>query len=191
MKTPTIGIVVGSTRPARFAEKPVAWLRTLAAKRSDLQIQVLDLLDHPLPFFDEAGPPAATSPKGDVAQGWAKALAGVDGFIFVTPEYNHGTSAVLKNAMDYAYKEWNRKPAAFVGYGGLGGARAVHGLRVATAVLGMAPISKSVHVAMPDFHAIRSGKDMSDFVHLEQAATAMVDELLWWTLALNEARDRT
>jgi NAD(P)H-dependent FMN reductase len=188
---PKIGIVIGSTRPARFGERPAAWIHGIARTRTDLDFELIDLRDYPLPLFNEPGSPAWGPINNEVAQRWAGKLAGLDGFILVTPEYNHGTSAVLKNALDYAYKEFVRKPVAFVGYGGVGGARAVEHLRLVTAELQMASVRNAVHIAGSDFLSIwQQGKSFDEFPHLAQAAAAMLDELAWWTRALKTARER-
>jgi NAD(P)H-dependent FMN reductase len=189
--TPKIGIVIGSTRPGRFGDKPAAWIHAIAGKRADLDFEVLDLRDYPLPVFDEPVSPAWGPIENEVAQRWAAKLAGLDGFILVTPEYNHGTSAVLKNALDYAYKEFVRKPVAFVGYGGVGGARAVEHLRLVAAELQMASVRSAVHIAGNDFLGLwRQGKSFDDLPHLDEAAAAMLDELAWWTKALKVAREK-
>ncbi|HZE90232.1 MAG TPA: NAD(P)H-dependent oxidoreductase, partial [Rhizobacter sp.] len=117
---PRIGIVIGSTREGRFGDKPAHWFHTIAQARTDLAFELIDLRDHPLPFFNEPMSPAWAPVKNEAAQRWAAKLATLDGLIVVTPEYNHGPTAVLKNAFDYAYKEFIRKPIGFVGYGGVG-----------------------------------------------------------------------
>src|SRR5690606_14476488 len=136
--TPRIGIIIGSTREGRFGDKPARWISGIAAKRTDMQFELIDLRDYPLPFFEEQMSPVYAPTQHPVAQRWAARLATLDGFIVVTPEYNHGASAVLKNALDYAYKEFNRKPIAFVGYGGVGAARSVEHLRMVAVDLQMA-----------------------------------------------------
>jgi NAD(P)H-dependent FMN reductase len=182
--------VIGSTRPSRFGEKPAAWLHGIAEKRTDLDFELIDLRDYPLPLFNESSSPAWGPVNNEVAQRWAGRLAGLDGFILVTPEYNHGTSAVLKNALDYAYKEYVRKPVAFVGYGGVGGARAVEHLRLVAVELQMAPVRSAVHIAGSDFLGLwQQGKSFDELPHLAQAAAAMLDELAWWTKALKTARE--
>jgi NAD(P)H-dependent FMN reductase len=187
---PRIGIVIGSTRPSRFGEKPAAWLHGIAEKRTDLDFELIDLRDYPLPLFNESSSPAWGPVNNEVAQRWAERLAGLDGFVLVTPEYNHGTSAVLKNALDYAYKEYVRKPVAFVGYGGVGGARAVEHLRLVAVELQMAPVRSAVHIAGSDFLGLwQQGKSFDELPHLAQAAAAMLDELAWWTKALKTARE--
>jgi NAD(P)H-dependent FMN reductase len=111
-----IGIVLGSTREGRFADRPTEWLMNIAKARTDATFEVVDLRDYPMPFFDEPRSPMIIPPKNEVALRWGKKIAELDAFIFVTPEYNHSIPAVLKNALDYAYGEFNRKPATFVAY---------------------------------------------------------------------------
>src|ERR1700739_1172331 len=147
MSKPRIGIVISTTRMGRFADKPVEWLWNLASPRSDMEFEIIDLRKYPLPFFDEPMSPAWGAPKNEVAQRWAKKGAQLDVFIFVTAEYNHGVPAVLKNALDYAYAEFNRKPAAYVGYGGVGAARSVEHLRVINIALPMGPTRSAVHIS--------------------------------------------
>lgn len=188
-KNPQIGIVIGSTREGRFSERAAAWFHNIAVRRADLSFETIDLCDYPMPFFDEPGSPVWVPPRDKTAERWAAKLADLDGLVFVTPEYNHGYSAVLKNALDYAYQAFNRKPAAFVGYGGVGAARAIEQLRMVAVELQMAPIPKSVNIGMAEFLAIwRQGKDFADFPHLEQAAVALLDDLSWWSRTLQTGR---
>src|SRR6202048_5314679 len=123
-RKPRIGIVIGSTRERRFGENPAHWIYEIAKQRTALAFELIDLRDHPLPFFNEPRAPAYGPVNNEAARPWAGKLATLDGLIVVTPEYNHGPSAVLKNALDYAYTEFVRKPIGFVGYGGGGGGRA-------------------------------------------------------------------
>ena len=192
MNTPRIGIVIGTTRQGRFADKPTQWIHSLASKRADLGFELIDLRDYPLPFFDEPASPSATPPKNEIARKWAAKLAQCDGFIFVTAEYNHGPPAVLKNALDYAYKEFNRKPVAFVGYGSTGASRAVQQLRLNAATLQMVPLGKAVHIGMVEFLGVmQQGKRFDDYPHLEQSAIALFDDLAWWSRTLRTAREAT
>ena len=186
---PRIGIVIGSTREGRFGEKPAHWIHEIARQRTDLEVELIDLRDHPLPFFNEPMSPAWAPVKNEAARRWADKLATLDGLIVVTPEYNHGPSAVLKNAFDYAYKEFIRKPIGFVGYGGVGAARAVEQLRLVAVELQMAPVRNAVHIGMVEFLGIwQQGKSFDDFPHLAQAADAMLDDIAWWANALKGAR---
>ena len=187
--TPRIGIVIGSTREGRFADQPAQWIHDIARQRTDLHVELIDLRDHPLPFFNEPMSPAWAPVKNEAAQRWAAQLAALDGLIAITPEYNHGPSAVLKNAFDYAYKEFIRKPIGFVGYGGVGAARAVEQLRLVAVELQMAPVRNAVHVGMVEYLGIaRQGKSFDDFPHLAQAATGLLDDIAWWSKTLKTAR---
>jgi len=189
-QSPRIGIIIGSTREGRFGEKPAHWIYELARQRTDLSFELIDLRDHPLPFFNEAGAPAWGPVKNEAAQRWAAKLDTLDGLIVVTPEYNHGPSAVLKNAIDWAYKEFIRKPIGFVGYGGVGAARAVEQLRLIAVEMQMAPVRNAVHIGMVEFLGIwQQGKTFEDFPHLAQAASGMLEDLAWWTKALKNARE--
>jgi NAD(P)H-dependent FMN reductase len=125
-----IGIILGSTRPGRNGEAVARWVLDIASKRTDAEFELIDLLDYKLPHLDEQLPPSMGQYSQPHTQEWARKIAGFDGFIFVTPEYNHSTSGVLKNAIDYLYAEWNNKAAGFVSYGAMGGARAVEHLRL-------------------------------------------------------------
>ena len=142
-----------------------------------------------MPFFEEAMPLGYAPAQNKVALEWAAELGTLDGLVIVTGEYNHGIPAVLKNALDYALKEYAHKPVAFVGYGGVGAARAIEQLRLVTCELQMAPVRNAVHIGMSEFLGmVMHGKQFPDFPHLEQAATAMFDDLAWWTSALRKAR---
>ena len=191
MTKPTIAIIISTTRATRFGDKPARWISDIAAKRTDVVTEIIDLRDFPMPFFDEVASNAWVPTTNEVAQRWQKKVAEFDGFIFVTAEYNRGVPAVLKNALDYAYPEWNRKAAAYVGYGSVGGARSVEQLRLISVELQMAPTRTGVHVQGADFiAALKDGKDLRDIPHLQQNATDMLDQLVWWTNALKAARER-
>jgi NAD(P)H-dependent FMN reductase len=190
MSKPHIGIVISTTREGRFGDKPAAWIRDHAAARGDLEVEIIDLRDYPMPFFDEPASPLYVPPKNEAARRWGQKVAELDGFIFVTAEYNRGVPAALKNALDYAYKEFNRKPAAYVGYGGVGGARAVEQLRLISVELQMAPTRSGVHIGGADFFGmLMQGKTFADMPHLEPTAVTMLDELTWWVHALKSARE--
>src|SRR5438034_8235424 len=146
MAIPRIAIITGTTRATRFGEKPAKWIHGIAAARADMSVELIDLRDYPMPFFDEPASNAWVPSKNEVAKRWQKKVAEFDGFIFVTAEYNRSMPAVLKNALDYAYPEWNRKAAAYVGYGGVGAARAIEQLRLNCVELQMAPTRSGVHI---------------------------------------------
>ena len=171
MSKPKIALVIGSTRANRFADKPAEWFAKLAKEHDDIELEVVDLRDFPLPFFDEVGSSLYVPAKSEVAQRWQKKVAKFDGFVFVTAEYSRGPTAVLKNALDYAYTEWNKKPVGFVGYGGVGGARAIEQLRLHAIELQMAPIRNAVHIVWADMAQVMGGaKQLEEFEHLNFAA---------------------
>jgi NAD(P)H-dependent FMN reductase len=189
-----VGLIVGSTRPNRFADTPVKWLVEGAAARTDLRLEVLDLRDHRLPFFNEPASPAYT---GGVytqpeAEAWRKRIGEFDAFVATVAEYNHGPTAVLKNAFDSAFLEWQRKPIAFVGYGGVGAARAIETLRGVVIELQMAPIRHEVNIAVEPFLGIlRHGRTLNEYDYLVQSRDVMFDHLVWWGEALKAGRQRT
>jgi NAD(P)H-dependent FMN reductase len=186
-----IGIIISTTRAARFGDKPAKWIKSIASQSDDLTVEVLDLRDYPMPFFDEAASNAWVPSQNEVAQRWQKKVAEFDGYIFVTAEYNRGVPAVLKNALDYAYPEWNKKPVAFVGYGSVGAARAIEQLRLIAIELQMAPTRTGVHIQGADFMAVwKGGKEITELSHLQQNANDMLDQLVWWANALKVARER-
>ncbi|MDE1937385.1 MAG: NAD(P)H-dependent oxidoreductase [Alphaproteobacteria bacterium] len=185
-----IAIIISTTRAARFADKPAKWIYDIAAKRDDLTVELVDLRDYPMPFFDEPASSAWVPSKNEVALRWQKKVAEFDGYIFVTAEYNRGVSAALKNALDYAYTEWNKKPAAYVGYGSVGGARAIEHLRLMNVELQMAPMRSGVHIQGADFMAVwQQGKDINELTYLQANAKDMLDQLVWWANALKTARE--
>jgi len=186
-----IAVIVGTTRAARVGHKPAEWIADIASQRDDMIVEVLDLREYPLPFFDEVASNAWAPSQNEVAQRWQRKVAEFDGYIFVSAEYNRGVPAVLKNALDYAYPEWNRKPAAFVGYGSVGAARAIEQLRLIAIELQMAPIRTGVHLQGADFMAVWKGeKDIAELSYLRQNASDMLDQLVWWTHALKAAREQ-
>jgi len=187
---PKIAIILSTTRAARFGHKAGEWLYDIAKQRSDIDVDLIDLRDYPLPFFDEVASNAWVPTQNAEGVRWQKKIAPYDGFVFVTAEYNRSVPAVLKNALDFAYPEWNRKTAAFFGYGGVGAARAIEQLRLICVELQMAPTRSGVHLAGADFvAALREGKPISEFGYLKPTADTMLDELVWWTEALKTARE--
>lgn len=189
MTNPKIAIIISTTRQTRFGEKPTQWIYDIASKRNDIDVEIVDLRDYPMPFFDEVASNAWAPSTNEVAQQWQKKVAEFDGYIFITAEYNRSISAVLKNALDYAYPEWNRKAAAFVGYGSVGAARAIEQLRLICVELQMAPTRTGVHIQGADFMAVwRQGKSLTELEYLQPNVSTMLDELTWWTKALKVAR---
>jgi NAD(P)H-dependent FMN reductase len=190
MANPKIAIIIGSTRDVRFGIKPARWVHDTASKRTDIDVELVDLRDFPLPFFNEKASNAWVPTQNEVGQRWQRKVAEFDGYIFVTPEYNRSLSAALKNALDFAYPEWTRKPAAAVGYGSVGAARAVEHLRTIAIELQMAPTRTGVHIQGTDFiTTLQQGKDLTELTHLETNVKDMLDELVWWANALKTARE--
>ena len=191
----TISVIVGSTREGRFSEKPAKWILGQLKRRESVEARLLDLRDFPMPFFDQPATPAmpGRSPyRHEVVQRWTAAIAQSDGFIIVTPEYNYGPSAVLKNALDWVYPEWNRKAVGFVSYGSAMGVRSVQQLRQTVIELQLAPIRSSVHIPVATLWAHYQGGDVeAGLEQLEAPAKALIDDVLWWTAALKTARART
>lgn len=190
MSKPKIGIVVGSVRPNRFADNPTKWIAEIAKSHHELDFEIVDLKDYPLPFFNEVASSLYAPSASEVAQRWQKKIGSLDGFIFIAAEYSRGPTGSLKNALDYAYTEWNRKPAAFVGYGGVGGARAVEQLRLNAIELQMAPTRNGVHIVWADMAQVMQGsKKLEEFDHLNGAANTLLTELAWWAKVLKAARE--
>jgi len=181
-----IAIVTGSTRPGRNNIAVARWAFELAAKRRDAKFELVDIADYELPLLDEPSPPALGRYSHVHTKRWAARIAFFDGYVFVTPEYNHGTSAALKNAIDYLYAEWNNKAAGFVGYGAIGGARAVEQLRVVMGNLMVADVTPQVMLSLfTDF------ENMSIFrphARHERDLHAMLDQVIAWSGALKTLR---
>ena len=181
-----IAIILGSTRPGRNGEAVAKWVQGIAARRSDAEFELVDLADFPLPHFDEPGSPAMGVYSNDHTKAWSAKIAEFDGYVFVTPEYNHSTSGVLKNALDYLYTEWNNKAAAFVSYGGVGGARAVEHLRLIASELQLATVRGQVAISLATEFENYSVFKPSDYL-LPQVDT-MLDQVVAWSKALEPLR---
>ncbi|WP_065763581.1 NADPH-dependent FMN reductase [Ralstonia solanacearum] len=187
-----ISVIIGSVRQGRFGEKPAHWMLDHLKKREGVDARLLDLKDYPMPFFDAPVPPAMPGRPAyehEVVKRWTQAIAASDGFVIVSPEYNHGTPAVLKNAIDWVYPEWRRKAVTFVGYGSVGGARAIEQLREIAVEIQLAPIRSAVHVPAAAIYAHFQGQDVTPHLAaLDAVAEQTIDDLLWWTQALKTAR---
>lgn len=183
-----IAIILGSTRPNRKSETVGNWVLELAQQRKGVEFELVDLKTYDLPLLDEPRPPSAT--KGEYAhehtRTWAKKISSFDGFVFVTPEYNHSTSGVLKNAIDYLHVEWNNKAAGFVSYGSMGGVRAVEHLRLILAELQVATVRSQVALSLfTDFENMTTFKPQPE---QEKTLSTMLDQLVAWTGALKPLR---
>jgi NAD(P)H-dependent FMN reductase len=180
-------IILGSVRENRTALPVGRWVLEQAASRPDLACELVDLKDWNLPFYAFAKPPAAGNYTDPLQLKWAEKIASADGYILIAPEYNHGPPAVLKNALDFVYAEWNRKPCTFVGYGGNGGARSIEQLTAIARELQMAPLEASVHI-MGAWGKISEGLFTGDERDVKWL-NHLFDELAWWGRALKAARD--
>jgi NAD(P)H-dependent FMN reductase len=181
-----IAIILGSTRPGRNGKAVADWVFDKAQARIGADYDLIDLADHPLPHMDEPMSPMLGQYAGEHTKAWAATIAPYDGFVFVTPEYNHSTSGVLKNAIDYLYAEWNNKAAAFVSYGSVGGARAVEHLRAVCSELQIAHVRQQLA-----FSIFTDFENFSDFRPAElhdDLATTMFDQLEAWARALKPLR---
>jgi NAD(P)H-dependent FMN reductase len=183
-----IAIVTGSTRPGRVNESVARWVYELAQKRTDAEFELVDIKDYNLPLLDEPVPPSQGKYSKDHTKKWAAKIASFDAFVFVTPEYNHGTSGALKNALDYLYAEWNNKAAGFVGYGGAGGTRAVESLRLVMAELQIADVRAQVALSLrTDFENYTVFKPAP---YHEKTLNSVFDQVIAWGGALRELRQK-
>jgi NAD(P)H-dependent FMN reductase len=189
---PKIALIIGSTRPTRLADKPAQWMLKQAQARDDIEVDLVDLRDFDLPFFDEMASNLWMPSQNPQAIKWQETIGKYDGYIFVVAEYNRSITGALKNALDQAYKEWNRKPFTVIAYGGLGGARAVEHLRTIGVELQMVSTRTGVHIGGGDFMTIfpmggNQGMEAIEANILPSANTAL-DELVWWAKATMAAR---
>jgi len=192
-KSLNIKVIAGSTREGRFSDKVATWIAKEIQKQKGVAVEVLDLRDYDMPFFNEPMSPSFKQEpyKNEAVERFTKKIEEGDAFVMVTPEYNHGTSGVLKNALDWVYPEWNNKPVAFVSYGSVGGARAIEQLRMNAVELQMAPIRAAVHIPGEQYFPVLFGKaEAKDlFASQSEKAETMITQLLWWTRALKKARE--
>jgi NAD(P)H-dependent FMN reductase len=183
-----LGIIIGSTRPNRIGESVAKWVHEIAQRRSDAAFELVDIRDFNLPLLDE--PIAASEGKysKEHTKRWAAKIASFDGYVFVTPEYNHGTSGALKNAIDFLYAEWNNKAAGFVGYGSAGGVRAVEHLRLVMAEVEIATVRVQVALSLyTDFENYTVFKPAS---HHEKTLDRVFNQLIPWSEALKPLREK-
>jgi NAD(P)H-dependent FMN reductase len=181
-----IGIIVGSTRPGRKALDVAKWVMECAGTRGDAAFELVDIQAFNLPLLDEPVPPSMGQYSQPHTKAWAAKIAEFDGFVFVTPEYNHGTSGALKNAIDFLYKEWNNKAAGFVGYGSAGGARAIESLRLVMGELMVADVRAQVMLSLfTDFEKFTT---FNPAEHHERAVETMLDQVVHWSGALKPLR---
>ena len=184
---PHVLVILASTRQGRFGEQVLSWLYPLVEQRTDLTAEQVDLRDVQQPYYDLPVSASLMPPEAE-PQPWASMVGRADGFVIVTPEYNHGYPAVLKSALDAVYTEWNRKPVAFVSYGGwAGGARAVEQLRLVAVELQMAPVRNMIVLQFVN-RLFDTNGNLTNAAFYASAATRLLDDLAWWARALKVAR---
>jgi NAD(P)H-dependent FMN reductase len=181
-----VGIIVGSTRPGRKAEAVARWVEGIAKQRSDAEFELVDIEHYHLPLLDEPVPPSLGQYSRPHTTPWAAKIDSFDAYVFVTPEYNHGTSGALKNAIDFLYREWNNKAAGFVGYGSAGGVRAVENLRLVMGELMVADVRAQVALSL--FTDFVNFTEFKPDPHKEAAVTTMLDQVIAWGGALKPLR---
>jgi NAD(P)H-dependent FMN reductase len=183
-----LAIIIGSTRPGRKAEDVARWVLDIATKRGDAEFELVDIKAFKLPLLDEPVPPSMGQYTQTHTRVWAEKIAAFDGYVFVTPEYNHSMSGALKNAIDYLYREWNNKAAGFVSYGSAGGARAVEQLRLVMGELQVADVRAQVMLSLfTDFENFSAFKPAP--IH-EKSVNTMLDQVIAWSGALKSVRNK-
>jgi NAD(P)H-dependent FMN reductase len=182
-----IAIILGSTRPGRNGAAVAEWVHEIAQKRTDAEFELVDIQEYDLPLLDEPVPPSMGQYSQPHTRRWAAKIASFDGFVFVTPEYNHSTSGALKNAIDFLFAEWNNKAAGFVSYGSAMGVRAVEHLRLIMAELMIADVRSQVMLSLTtDF------ENFSTFAPAkgkEKNVTMMLNEVVEWAEAMKGVRE--
>ena len=191
---PRIAVILGTTRDSRFGLAPAEWIVARAQARGDWDVDLVDLKDFDLPLFNEVASNAWVPSSDARAKAWQDKVGQYDGFIFVTPEYNRSITGALKNALDQAYTEWNRKAFGIVAYGSVGGTRAAEHLRTIGIELQMVSTRSAVHIGGGDFFSVHPlGGDPKPISAIEgsigNSADAMLSELDWWTRATMAARN--
>ena len=182
-----IGIIIGSTRPGRVGDKVAKWVYDHAVQRDDADYELVDLADFSLPHLDEAVPASRGQYANDHTRAWAEKIDSFDGFVFVTPEYNHSTSGALKNAIDFIYGEWNNKAAGLVSYGVHGGVRAAEHLRLVLGEVQIADVRQQV-----SFSLVTDFENYTVFAPTGSQETQLatqLDQLVSWSGALQSVRE--
>ena len=182
-----LAIIIGSTRPGRKGEAVARWVHEIARQRNDADVELVDIQDFNLPLLDEPVPPSMGQYSKPHTKAWAAKIDSFDAYVFVTPEYNHGTSGALKNAIDYLYREWNNKAAGFVGYGSAGGVRAVEHLRLVMGELQVADVRAQVMLSL--FTDFENFSEFKPAQRHEASVTSMLNQVIAWGGALRTLRN--
>jgi len=191
MSKPKIGVIISSTRPTRFGEKPAKWILEHAKARGDIDVELVDLLDYPLPLFDAPASDFWMPTPNEVAAKWQAKLNEFDGYIVVVAEYNRSITGALKNAIDWAYKPFMKKAVAYVGYGSVGGARAIEHLRNIMVELQAVSVRHAIHIGGSDFVPVMMGQKTWEETapRFDAFVPEVLENLVWWTNATKAARD--
>jgi NAD(P)H-dependent FMN reductase len=184
-----VGIIVGSTREGRQGERVARWVQGRVEAREAFEAEWIDLATHALPYYRHPSPPKVLESRYEDPRerAWVALVERMDAFLVVTPEYNHGYPAALKNGFDYAYTGWNRKPVGFVSYGGSsGGVRAVQQLRQVVVELQMAPLREEVNIPFVGRALDETGAPKEEFPR--KRLETLLGELEWWAATLKAGR---
>jgi NAD(P)H-dependent FMN reductase len=190
---PKIALVIGSTRQARWADKPAQWMLKQMQARDDMEVELVDLRDFDLPFFDEVASSMWVPSQDPRAVRWQETVARFDGFVFVVAEYNRSITGALKNALDQDYAGWGRKPMGALGYGGVGAARAIEHLRLIAVEVQMVPVRSAVHIGGSEFFRVSNYNPNPEPMEaiegvLAGSAKDMLDQVAWYAGVLKDAR---
>ncbi len=181
-----IAVILGRTRPRRNGEAVAKWIYELAKKRTDAEFELVDVADYNLPLYDEPYPAMMQKYTKEHTKKWSQKINEFDGYIFVTPEYNHSIPGALKNAIDFLNVEWKNKAAGFVSYGSAGGSRAVEHLRQIVGELQMADVRAQVMLNLfTDF--VNMSEFKPDPRH-EGEVTELLNQAIAWSNALKTLR---
>jgi NAD(P)H-dependent FMN reductase len=183
-----VAVIIGSTRPERVGEAVARWVYDITKQRTDAEFELVDIAEFNLPLLDEPVPPSMGQYSQPHTIAWAEKVASFDAYVFVTPEYNHGTSGALKNALDFVYGEWNNKAAGFVSYGSAGGVRAVEQLRLVASELQIAHVRNQVMLSL--FTDFENFSQFKPHPRNEESVNAMLDQLVAWGGALRTMREK-
>ncbi len=183
-----IAVIVGSTREARAGKHVANWFYEQVKDSKEIEFDIVDLAEEDLPFLNEPGLPSMGNYQLESTKKWSEKIASYDGYVFVTPEYNHGYPATLKNAIDTIYSEWQKKPVAFVGYGAIGAVRSIEQLVQVTAQIGMVPIPSATVNIIESYAAIDEAGNIKPESIKGPGPQKLVKELTWWAKLLKPAR---
>ncbi|MBP1804595.1 NADPH-dependent FMN reductase [Rubellimicrobium aerolatum] len=190
---PKIALIIGSTRDARWADKPAQWALEKIRARGDVEVELVDLKDFDLPFFNEVASNAYVPSEDPRAVRWQETIAGFDGYVFIVAEYNRSITGALKNALDQDYVNWGRKPMGVVGYGSVGAARAIEHLRLIAVELQMVPVRAGVHIGGSDFYRVSAYNPNPEPMEALDGVIGgslkdMMDQVSWYASVLKAAR---